>query len=152
MREGSVLNVATVPAEPGSRIEFSDVLLLSDGDRITIGSPTVPDATVVAEVLEHGKGKKVISFKYKAKVRYRRKRGHRQDYTRIAVRQISTDGAGEKAQTAPRRRSRATTVETKEPPEMDAEAQAPAEEKAPAGRKAPARSRRKGQTASETEE
>ena len=91
-------------AEPGSRIELSDVLLVSDGDSIKVGSPTVAGAVVVAEVVEHGKGKKVINFKYKAKVRYRRKRGHRQGYTQLSVQEITLDGKTEKA---PERRTAA---------------------------------------------
>jgi large subunit ribosomal protein L21 len=80
-------------AEPGSRVELHDVLLISDGDKITVGSPTVADAIVIAEVVQHGKGRKVINFKYKAKVRYRRKRGHRQGYTRLAVHEIRIGAA-----------------------------------------------------------
>jgi large subunit ribosomal protein L21 len=94
-----VLNVATLDAEPGSSVEISDVLLVSDGGNVTVGRPTVDGAVVVAEVVEHGKGRKVINFKYKAKVRYRRKRGHRQGFTRLAVRSISV---GSSAGTAER--------------------------------------------------
>jgi large subunit ribosomal protein L21 len=85
--------VPTLQAEPGSRVEIQDVLLVSDGGKVSVGSPTVADAMVVAEVLEHGKGRKVINFKYKAKVRYRRKHGHRQGYTALRVQEILTDGA-----------------------------------------------------------
>ena len=77
-------------AEPGSRVELNEVLLVSDGDTVKVGSPTVAGAVVVAEVVEHGKGKKVINFKYKAKVRYRRKTGHRQWISRLLVRDIVT--------------------------------------------------------------
>jgi large subunit ribosomal protein L21 len=105
---GSVLNVATMDAEPGSRIELRDVLLVSDGPNVTIGSPNVPNAVVVAEVVEHGKGKKVINFKYKAKVRYRRKRGHRQGYTTLSVSEIRLDGA---SSAAPARRTAPVAAE-----------------------------------------
>ncbi|HXH23332.1 MAG TPA: 50S ribosomal protein L21, partial [Dehalococcoidia bacterium] len=98
VREGTVLRVPTLQAEPGSRVEIADVLLVNDGTRVTVGSPTVGGATVVAEVIDHGKGRKVINFKYKAKVRYRRKRGHRQGYTELKVREILTDGARPKAE------------------------------------------------------
>ena len=92
VHEGSVLNVATMDAEPGSRVELRDVLLVSNDGSITVGTPTVDGAVVVAEVVEHGRGKKVINFKYKAKVRYRRKRGHRQGYTTLSVREITANG------------------------------------------------------------
>ena len=117
MHEGSVLNVATLDAEPGARVELTDVLLVSDGDSIKVGSPLVDGAVVVAEVVEHGKGKKVVNFKYKAKVRYRRKRGHRQGYTQLEVREITVDGK--------------TVTSTRRP--RSAEADAPAEPSRPAG-------------------
>jgi large subunit ribosomal protein L21 len=104
MHEGTVLNVATIDAEPGSQVELRDVLLVSDNGTVTIGAPNVDGAMVVAEVVEHGKGKKVINFKYKAKVRYRRKRGHRQPYTTLSIREILVGGASP-SKAAPRRRA-----------------------------------------------
>ncbi len=101
MHPGTVLEVATMDAEPGSRVELRDVLLVSDGDSVTVGSPNVAEALVVAEVIEHGKGKKVVNFKFKAKTRYRRKRGHRQGFTRISIQEISLAG---KTETAPVKR------------------------------------------------
>jgi len=87
-----VLQVPTIAVGAGERVELRDVLLLSDGDKITVGSPTVADALVVAEVVEHGKSRKVTNFKFKAKVRYRRKRGHRQGFTELRIREIQVDG------------------------------------------------------------
>jgi large subunit ribosomal protein L21 len=75
-------------AEPGDRIELKDVLLVSDDGQVTVGTPNVANAHVVVEVLDHGRGKKVINFKYKAKVRYRRKRGHRQGFTRLRIAEV----------------------------------------------------------------
>ena len=92
VHEGSVLNVASMDAEAGSRVELRDVLLVNHEGNVTVGTPTVDGAVVVAEVVEHGKGKKVVSFKYKAKVRYRRKRGHRQGYTQLSVKEITANG------------------------------------------------------------
>jgi large subunit ribosomal protein L21 len=92
VHEGSVLNVATVAAEPGSQVELRDVLMVTNGDQITVGSPTVGDAVVLAEVIEHGKARKVTNFKFKAKTRYRRKRGHRQGFTQLRIREISFGG------------------------------------------------------------
>lgn len=122
VREGSVLDVASIAVEPGSSLELREVLLLKDGESITVGQPLVADAVVLAEVVSHGKGRKVINFKYKAKTRYRRKRGHRQGFTRLAVRSIAiggaaaqspaeaaapaTPGGGEPAPTPARRRRR----------------------------------------------
>ena len=77
------LNVAE-----GSTIELDHVLLISDGERVKVGTPTVEGAKVIAEVLGEDKGDKVIVFKYKPKVRYRRMKGHRQIYTRLAIKEI----------------------------------------------------------------
>lgn len=88
VREGQQLDVETLPAEQGSEVELTDVLLIGDGDQITVGAPNVAGARVVFEVLEHGRAKKVTIFKFKSKTRYRKKNGHRQPFTRLAVRQI----------------------------------------------------------------
>jgi large subunit ribosomal protein L21 len=125
-------------AEPGSRVELTDVLLVSDGDKVTLGSPLVADAMVVAEVVGHGKGRKVINFKYKAKVRYRRKRGHRQGYTRLAVQEIRIGGQTETAPARGRARAEAPAAAAESAP---AEAEAPVvETEAPA---TPTRRRRR---------
>ena len=87
-------------AELGSTVELRDVLLVSDNGNITVGSPLVADAVVLAEVLEHGKGKKVINFKYKAKVRYRRKRGHRQGFTLLKISEVRIGGVSSRAAAA----------------------------------------------------
>ena len=110
MHEGTVLNVATIDAAPGSQVELNDVLLISDNGNVTVGEPNVEGAVVVAEVVEHGKGEKVVNFKYKAKVRYRRKRGHRQPYTKLSISEIRIGGASGTV-AAPRRRTRATPAE-----------------------------------------
>ena len=78
-------------AEAGARVELDRVLAIGGEDGSTIGTPTVAGARVFAEVVDpDAKGKKLIVFKYKAKVRYRRKTGHRQRYTRVVVRDIVT--------------------------------------------------------------
>jgi large subunit ribosomal protein L21 len=90
-------------AQPGDRIELKDVLLVSDGGTVSVGSPTVSNALVVLEVLDHGKGKKVVNFKYKAKVRYRRKRGHRQGFTRVRIAEVRLGDKVAKASARPGR-------------------------------------------------
>jgi large subunit ribosomal protein L21 len=87
---GQRLEIDKLPAEPGSQVDLGEVLLVSDGDNVTVGQPTVAGARVVAEVLGEAKGKKIVVFKYKSKVRYRRKTGHRQRYSRVVVRDIVT--------------------------------------------------------------
>jgi len=95
--------VPTIAAQPGDRIELSDVLLVSDDGEVTVGSPNVANALVVVEVLDHGRGKKVINFKYKAKVRYRRKRGHRQGFTRLRIAEVRLGDKVAKASDRPAR-------------------------------------------------
>jgi large subunit ribosomal protein L21 len=72
----------------GDTVELDRVHLVADGDKVTLGRPTIVGAKVVADVVGDGKGDKVIVFKYKPKVRYRIKKGHRQPYTRLAIKEI----------------------------------------------------------------
>ena len=90
VERGQRLEVERLAGEPGSRFELPEVLLVADGDDVTVGQPTVPNARVVAEVLGQIRSKKIIVFKYKAKVRYRRKNGHRQDLSSLVIREIVT--------------------------------------------------------------
>jgi len=87
---GQRLEIEKLDAAGGSQIELGEVLLVADGDNVTVGQPTVPGARVVADVVGEVKGRKIIIFKYKNKVRYRRKTGHRQRYSRVVVRDIVT--------------------------------------------------------------
>jgi large subunit ribosomal protein L21 len=86
--QGALLKVDKIDAEPGSALNIDTVLLLS-GDTITVGSPYVQGAKVSATVESHGKDDKIIVFKYKPKKDYRRKQGHRQQYSIIRIGEIS---------------------------------------------------------------
>jgi large subunit ribosomal protein L21 len=108
VEEGSIIEVERLNVVEGEKIDLDEVLMLGDGDDITVGAGTVPGAKVVVEVLEHGRGKKIIVFKYKAKTRYRRKNGHRQQYTRLAVREIVSAEKAAKAE--PKKRTRKTAA------------------------------------------
>ncbi|GAA5335093.1 MULTISPECIES: 50S ribosomal protein L21 [Thermus] len=83
---GLKLRVEKLAAEPGSQVELP--VLLLGGEGIRVGTPFVEGAKVVAEVLAHGRGKKITISKFKAKVQYRRKKGHRQPYTEILIKEI----------------------------------------------------------------
>jgi len=83
------LQVELLTAEVGSTVELDRVLLIADGDNVDVGHPTVAGARVVAEVVAQEKGEKIIVFRYKRKVRYRRKTGHRQRLTRLLVKEIA---------------------------------------------------------------
>lgn len=84
---GQVINVAHIPGEEGAAIELA-VLLIGDSEKIIAGQPAVDGARVRATIMSQGKHRKVIVFKYKSKIRYRRKRGHRQPYTRLMIDEI----------------------------------------------------------------
>ncbi|MCX7609538.1 MAG: 50S ribosomal protein L21 [Anaerolineales bacterium] len=86
--EGGLLEVDRLPVEPGTSIKLERVLLVADGENVTVGTPVVKDTPVWVKVLEHFKGEKTISFRYRPKKRIRVKRGHRQEYTRLLVQQI----------------------------------------------------------------
>jgi large subunit ribosomal protein L21 len=85
--EGDIVRLEKLSAEPGTIVELP-VLLLS-GDTVKVGTPLVAGARVKAEVLAHGRGEKLYVYKFKAKVNYRRKRGHRQPYTEVRIREIA---------------------------------------------------------------
>jgi large subunit ribosomal protein L21 len=85
---GQRLDVEKLPASAGSEVTLDQVLLIGDGENITVGQPTVSGARVLADVVGEVKGRKIIVFKYKNKVRYRRKTGHRQRYLRLQIKEI----------------------------------------------------------------
>jgi len=88
---GQVVRVERLMLEKGSQVELDRVLFVADGEKVLVGKPFVEGAKVVAEALGEEKGDKIIVFKYKPKVRYRRKKGHRQLYTSLAINQIILD-------------------------------------------------------------
>ncbi len=88
VEEGSVLKVEKLTAAEGETVELDRVLALKKDDQLTVGAPWVAGAKVLAQVLEHGRGKKIIVFKYKSKKNYRRKQGHRQSFTKLRIEKI----------------------------------------------------------------
>jgi large subunit ribosomal protein L21 len=87
-----VIRVDKIKAEPGEIVQLEEVLLLG-GDNISLGSPIIAGASVAAEVMEQGRGPKIIVFKKRRRKNSRRKRGHRQEFTLLRVTEILTDGA-----------------------------------------------------------
>ena len=86
--EGDVVSIEKLTAAEGEEVVFDQVLtVVSDGD-IKIGKPVVEGAKVTAKVVEHGKGEKILVFKYKAKSNYRKRQGHRQPYTKVEISKI----------------------------------------------------------------
>ncbi|OQB25200.1 MAG: 50S ribosomal protein L21 [Firmicutes bacterium ADurb.Bin182] len=85
--EGDEIFVEKLEAEPGSEVAF-DVLLLSDDTGVRVGKPVLSGVEAKARVIEHGKNKKVVVFKYKPKKNYRKKQGHRQPFTKVEITSI----------------------------------------------------------------
>ena len=86
--EGDIIKVEKLGAAEGETVTFDQVLLISD-DKLTVGNPVVENATVTATVVEEGKHKKVIVYKYKRKTGYHKKNGHRQQYTQVKIEKIN---------------------------------------------------------------
>lgn len=84
-----VLNVPQLTGEPGSKLTFDKVLLVGDGEKVSLGQPTVKGASVAVEILEHFRGPKLRIFKFKRRRSYRRRKGHRDSLTRIRITAIS---------------------------------------------------------------
>ncbi len=88
VKEGDILKIEKLNVEEGSTVDFDEVLLVSNESGVKVGSPFVEGAKVSAEVLEHGKNRKIVVFKYKAKKGYSKKQGHRQPFTRVRINSI----------------------------------------------------------------
>lgn len=88
VQEGDVLHIEKLTVGEGEVVTFDRVLAVSGEGGLTIGAPLVAGATVSAKVAKHGKAKKIMIFKYKAKKNYRRKQGHRQPFTQVVIDKI----------------------------------------------------------------
>lgn len=100
VRPGDTIAVERLPGEPGETLDLERVLLVGgDGSETRLGTPAINGAVVRAEVVEHARGEKIIVFRYKSKVRYRRKTGHRQALTRLRITDILLDGGSASAST-----------------------------------------------------
>jgi large subunit ribosomal protein L21 len=105
-----VISVDKVKGEPGEVIQFAEVLLVG-GDTVQVGSPTVAGAAVAGEVVEQGRGPKVIAFKKRRRKNSRRKRGHRQEFTMVRITEILTEGR----KPSPRRKAEQAAEEPEAP-------------------------------------
>jgi large subunit ribosomal protein L21 len=89
VKEGDLLKIEQLPAEVGSQIDFTEVLMLTDGDDVTCGSPMIATAVVTAEVMEHARHKKIKIIKFRRRKHHMKKMGHRQNYTQVKIISIS---------------------------------------------------------------
>ena len=89
VEQGAELYIEKLHAAEGETVSFDRVVLVNKDGNVVVGSPTVAGATVTAKVERHGRGQKIIVFKYKAKKNYRQKQGHRQPYTKVVIEAIN---------------------------------------------------------------
>ena len=122
---GSELTIERLSADAGSSVTFDRVLMVGDGDTITVGTPTVAGATVSGTILGESRGPKLVIFKFKQKVKYRRTAGHRQHFTRVRIDEISASGKTSKAETP-------ATAKAEKPAKAPAKKVAPAKKAAAA--------------------
>jgi len=125
VEEGRSVRVERLPGEEGAQVELGDVLMIANDGDVTVGTPTIEGARVLAEVEAQGRAKKIIVFKYKSKVRARKKTGHRQAFTQLAVQEILAPGQESKSAAPKRRRAAAKTAdEAEEAPAAEAKPEA----------------------------
>jgi large subunit ribosomal protein L21 len=131
---GSTVAVDRVASEPGASITFDRVLLIGDGDETTVGTPLVSGASVSGTVLGEELGPKLVIFKFKQKVKYRRRTGHRQHMSLVRIDEITASGRTVKAEAAPKPEPKAAaTAEAKPKRATRAKAEEKAEPTAEAG-------------------
>ncbi len=106
--EGDVVFFEKLEVEEGKKVTFDSVVLVSDDKKVEVGAPYVKGVKVEGKVVAHGKHKKIIVYKYKAKKNYRRTQGHRQPYTKVEITKIKT--ATEKAEKAEETTAKKETV------------------------------------------
>ncbi len=93
VQQGEILRVEKIAGDVGSPVKFDRVLLYSDGENVSIGQPVLDSVLVEGHIVEQGKAQKIIVFKYKRRKRFRRKRGHRQEFTAVRIDSIKAKGA-----------------------------------------------------------
>jgi large subunit ribosomal protein L21 len=111
--EGDQLKVARLQSAVGEKVNFEEVLLTDDGKNVRIGKPAVKGAKVTAEVIEHGRLRKILVYKKKRRKGYQRKNGHRQDFSAIKINSIKVTATAT-AKKAPAKKTEATKTTKKE--------------------------------------
>ena len=116
--EGDVVFFEKLDAEEGKKVTFDKIILVSEEGKVQVGNPYVKGVKVEGKVVSHGKGKKIIVFKMKAKKNYRRKQGHRQPYTKVEITTIKT--ATKKAEAAKSEETKTTKTAAKTTKKVEA--------------------------------
>ena len=110
VQKGDTLKVEKLDSKEGSSVNFSDVLLYTDGKIVEVGIPIVSGVKVTGKILEHGKGDKVIIYKYKRRKRYAKKKGHRQPHTKVEIIDILEDKTQNEKTKTTTQKAKATKV------------------------------------------
>ncbi len=113
VQEGENVYFEKLDVEEGKKVSFDKILLVSDEGKVQVGNPYVTGVKVEGKVVSHGRGKKILVFKYKAKKNERKTRGHRQDYTKVEITSIKI-AAEKKTTVAKTTKTEATKSEAKE--------------------------------------
>ena len=111
VEKGTVLRFEKIAGEVGNPVTFDQVLMLCDGENVQIGHPFLEDAAVGGHIVEQGKAGKIIIFKYKRRKRYRRKQGHRQQYTAVQIDSINATASGAPEKAEPQGEAKASEVD-----------------------------------------
>ena len=119
VQQGEVLRVEKIPGDVGSPVKFDRVLMFSDGENVSVGQPVLENVAVEGHIVEQGKAKKIIVFKYKKRKRYRRKQGHRQEFTAVQIDSIAAMGATAKATSEKTDEPKSETKKTEADPKAE---------------------------------
>ena len=110
--EGDVVFFEKLDVEEGKKVTFDNVVLVSDDKKVEVGAPYVKGVKVEGKVVSHGKGKKILVYKYKAKKNYRRTQGHRQPYTKVEITKIKTPAEKAEAKATEKTAEKKTATKT----------------------------------------
>jgi len=129
VQQGDLLRVEKISGDVGSPVTFDRVLMFSDGENVSIGQPLLDSVAVEGHIVEQGKAKKIIVFKYKRRKRSRRKNGHRQEFTAVLIDNIKAKGAKDTKAAKPEAGAEAEQSEAKEAAAKETDAKKAAPEK-----------------------
>jgi len=129
---GDMLKVESIEAQIGDTINFEEVMMIANGEDITVGAPTIASAKVAALVVAHGRAKKVEIIKFRRRKHHQKRTGHRQNYTQVQIQNINGEGAPERVATP-------KTADDEAAPKKEAKTKKPAKAKAPKAEKKPAK-------------
>jgi large subunit ribosomal protein L21 len=113
VQQGEVLRVEKISGDVGSPVTFDRVLMFADGDNVSIGQPVLDGVSVEGHIVEQGKAKKIIVFKYKRRKRFRRKKGHRQQFTAVQIDSIKAKGSSAEKASEPEFEAKVEAKESK---------------------------------------